>query len=106
MTERVRAQVQTSEMGVLRKIQEVTRLNKVRSSEIRKSLNIEPLLLRIETSQLRWFGPVSRMSQERLPKQALFAKANGEDQLNDLERDEPFTLKILDGIAWDFIQAK
>ena len=45
--------------------------------EIRKSLNIEPLLLRIERSQLRWFGHVSRMPQERLPKQALLAKANG-----------------------------
>ena len=44
---------------------------------IRKSLNIEPLLLRIERSQLRWFGHVSRMPQKRLPKQALHAKANG-----------------------------
>ena len=34
-------------------------------------------LLRIERSQLRWFGQVSRMLQERLPKQALLAKANG-----------------------------
>ena len=30
----------------------------------------------------------------------------GEDQLNDLELDGPITLKILDGAAWDFIQAK
>ena len=58
-------------------IKGVTLFNKVRSSEIRKSLNIEPLLLRIERSQLRWFGNVSRMPQERLPKQALLAKANG-----------------------------
>ena len=49
----------------------------MRSSEIQKSLNIEPLLLRIKRSQLRWFGHVSRMPQERLPKQALLAKANG-----------------------------
>ena len=48
-----------------------------RSTEIRSSLNIEPLLLRIERSQLRWFGDVNRMFQERLPKQALLAKANG-----------------------------
>ena len=58
-------------------IEGVTLFNKVRSSEIRKSLNIEPLLFRIERSQLRWFGHVSRMPQERLPKQALLAKANG-----------------------------
>ena len=77
MTEKVRSQVQASEM-FLQRIEGVTVLfNKVRSSKIRKSLNIEPLLLRIERSQLKWFGHVSRMPQERLPKQALLAKANG-----------------------------
>ena len=78
MTERMRSQVlQAFEMRFLRRIEGVTMFNMMRSSEIRKSLNIEPLLLRIERSQLRWFGHVSRMPQERLPKQALLAKANG-----------------------------
>ena len=77
MTKRVRSQVQASEMRFLRKIEGVTLFNKVHSSEIRKSLNIELLLLRIERSQLRWIGHVSRMTQEKLPKQALLAKANG-----------------------------
>ena len=76
MTERMRSQVQASEMRFLRRIEGDTLFNKVRSSEIRKSLNIEPLLLRIKRSQLRWFGHVSRMPQKRLPKQALHAKAN------------------------------
>ena len=76
MTKRVRSQVQASEMRFLRRIEGVTLFIKMRSSEIRKSLNIEPLLLRIERSQLRWFGHVSKMPQERLPKQALLAKAN------------------------------
>ena len=101
----MRSQVQASEMRFLRRIKGVTLFNKVRSSDIRKSLNIEPLLFRIERSQLRWFGHVSRMPQERLPKQALHAKANGEDQSDDLELDGPITLRILDGIAWDFAQA-
>ena len=77
MTKRMRSQVQASEMRFLRRIEGVTLSNKERSSKNRKSLNIEPLLLRIERSQLRWFGLVSRMPQERLPKQALLAKANG-----------------------------
>ena len=77
MTERMRSQVQASKMRFLRRIEGVTLFNKVRSSDIRKSLNIEPLLLRIERSQLKWFGHVSRMPQERLPKLALLAKANG-----------------------------
>ena len=77
MTERVRSQVQASEIKFSRRIEEVTLFNKVRSSEIRKSLNIKLLLLRIERSQLSWFGHASRMPQERLPKQVLLAKANG-----------------------------
>ena len=73
----MRSQVQASEMRFLRRVEGVTLFNKVRSSEIQKSPNIEPLLLRIEKSQLRWFGHVSRMPQKRLPKQASLAKANG-----------------------------
>ena len=76
MTERMQSQVQASEMRFLRRIEEVTLFNKVGSSEIRKSLNIEPLLLRFKKSQLSWLGYVGRMPQERLPKQALLAKAN------------------------------
>ena len=76
MTERMPSLVQASEMRFLQRIEGVTLFNKVRSSEIRKSLNIEPLLLRIERSQLRWFVRVSRMPQERLSKQTLLAKAN------------------------------
>jgi len=77
MTKRIRSQVQASEMRFLRRIEGVTLFNKMRSSEIRKSLNIKPLLLRIERSQLRWFGHVSRMAHKRLPKQALLAKVKG-----------------------------
>jgi len=55
----------------------VTLLDKVRSCEIRKALNVEPLL-RIERSQLRWFGHVSRrMLHERLARQVLLAKPTG-----------------------------
>ena len=107
MTERVRSPVQASEMRFLRKIEGVTLFNKVRSPEIRKSLNIQPLLLRIERSQLRWFGHVSRMPQERLPKQALLAKANWRRPVRRPKTiDGPITLRILNGTAWDFAQAK
>ena len=63
----------------------------VRSSEIRKSLNIKPLLLRIERSQRRWFVHASRMPHERHPKPALLPKQKGEDQFDDLELDGPIT---------------
>ena len=52
MTERVRSQVQASEMRFLRRIERVTQFKTVQSSEIRKSLTIEPLLLRIKDLSL------------------------------------------------------
>ena len=77
MTERMRSQVQAFEMRFLRRIEGVTLFNMVRHSEIRKSFNIAPLLHLIERSQLRWFGHISSMLREKLPKQALLAKVNG-----------------------------
>ena len=65
-------------MRFLRRIEEVTLFNKVPISEIRSPLNVKLLLLQTERSQLIWFGHVSRMPQERLSKQALLSKANGE----------------------------
>ena len=49
----------------------------VYSSEIRKVLDIKPLVVRNEKSQLTLLGFGSRMHLERLSKQALLAKSNG-----------------------------
>ena len=98
MTERGRSQMQASKMRFLQKIEGVTLFNKVRSSEIRKSLNIEPLLLRIKRSQLRWFGHVSRMPPERLPKQALLAKANGR---RPLRRPRTRWADCIEDLGWN-----
>ena len=61
MTERVRSQAQASEMRFLRRIEGATYLltpfNEVRSSEIQKSLIIEPpLLLQIKDLSLDDFA--------------------------------------------------
>ena len=99
--------MQASEMRFLLRIKGVTLFNKVRSSEIQKSLNIEPLLLRIEKSQLRWFGHVSRNVSGKIPPNKLYLpKQMGEDQLDDLQLDGPITLRILHRIAWDFTLEK
>ena len=98
MTERVRSQVQASKMRFLRRFEGVTLFNKVRSSEIQKSLNIEPLLLRIERSQLRWFGHVNKMPQERLPKQALLARANGKRPVG---RPRTRWTDYIEGLGWN-----
>jgi len=64
MTERVLYQAQAAEMGFLRKVHGFTLHDKVRSCKIRKALNVEPLFLQSERSQLRWFGHLSRISHE------------------------------------------
>jgi len=55
-------------MKFLRRIEGVSLYDEVRSSEIQESQNIEPVFLRVERAQLRWFGHVSRMPQEKLLK--------------------------------------
>ena len=52
MTDRVRSQEQAYKMRILPKTEGVTLFNNVRSSEILKSPNIKPLLLRNERSRL------------------------------------------------------
>ena len=58
-------------MGFLRRISRLTLLDKVKSADIYESLNIESLLLRLERSQLRWYGHVTRISLERTAKKLL-----------------------------------
>ena len=53
ITERVRSRVQADEIGFLQKVRGLSLLDKIKSTDIRQSLNIEPLLIRIERSQLR-----------------------------------------------------
>ncbi|KAI3359537.1 hypothetical protein L3Q82_013940, partial [Scortum barcoo] len=49
----------------------------VRSSVIREELGVEPLLLRIERSQLRWLGHLFRMPPGRLPREVFQACPTG-----------------------------
>ena len=72
INEKVRSRVQAAEMGFLRRISGLTLLDIVKSADIRESVNIESLLLRLERSYLRWYGHVTRMSQERTAKKLLF----------------------------------
>ncbi|KAJ8012365.1 hypothetical protein DPEC_G00041950 [Dallia pectoralis] len=77
MTERTRSRVQAAEMGFLRKVAGLSLRDRVRSSVIREELGVEPLLLCIERSQLRWFGHLVRMPPGRLPKEVFQARPAG-----------------------------
>ncbi|XP_075957732.1 E3 ubiquitin-protein ligase CBL-B-B isoform X1 [Anarhichas minor] len=56
VTERTRSRLQVAEMSFLRRVAGLSLRDRVRSSVIRRDLGVEPLLLRAERSQLRWFG--------------------------------------------------
>ncbi|TWW55930.1 hypothetical protein D4764_09G0009800 [Takifugu flavidus] len=67
MTERTRSRIQAAEMSFLRRVAGLSLRDRVRSSDIREGLGVEPLLLHIERSQLGWLGHLARMPSGRLP---------------------------------------
>ena len=64
-------------MRFLGRISDLILLDKVKSADIRESLNIELLFARLERSQLRWYEHVTRMSQKRTAKKLLCATPIG-----------------------------
>ncbi|XP_051936482.1 uncharacterized protein LOC127610385 [Hippocampus zosterae] len=77
VTERTRSRIQAAEMSFLRRVSGLSLRDKVRSSVIREGLRVEPLLLHIERSQMRWLGHLIRMPPERLPGEVFRACPTG-----------------------------
>ncbi|KAI3375720.1 hypothetical protein L3Q82_003724 [Scortum barcoo] len=77
MTERTRSRIQAAEMSFLRRVAGRSLRDRVRSSVTREELGVEPLLLRIERSQLRWLGHLFRMPPGRLPREVFQACPTG-----------------------------
>ena len=77
MNEKVRSRVQADEMGLLQRMGGLTLLEKVKSADIRESLNIKSQLLQPKRSQLRWYKHVTRMFQERTVKKLLCSTSIG-----------------------------
>jgi len=67
MTERILSQLQAAEMGIWRRVRGMTLRDKARSCKDRRALIFDLFRLRIERSQLRWFGRVSRNTGEENP---------------------------------------
>ena len=72
MTERIRSRIQASEMSFLRRVAGCSLRDRVKSSVTQEELQVEPLLLHIERSQLRWLG-LFRMPPGRLPREVFLA---------------------------------
>ena len=66
------------EMACLRKIEGVTRRDRIRNTEIYNRLNIQhDIIHKIQSKRLRYFGHVSRMRDERYPKIAVNGYVHG-----------------------------
>ncbi|TWW59887.1 hypothetical protein D4764_06G0014170 [Takifugu flavidus] len=77
MTERTRSRVQAAEMCFIRWVAGLSLRDRVRSSAIREELRVEPLLLCVERSQMRWLGHLVRMPPGRLPGEVFRACPSG-----------------------------
>ena len=71
LTSRTKSKVQAAEMKVLRLIKGVTRLDRIRNENIRNELGVEEILKVVERGQLRWYGHVKRMEEDRYPRRFL-----------------------------------
>ena len=70
MTKILRFRVEAAEIYFLRKVAGLSLLDKVETTYICQSVNIERSLLHIERLQLRLYGYVKRMSHEQTKKTA------------------------------------
>ncbi|KAK0137740.1 hypothetical protein N1851_026044 [Merluccius polli] len=77
VTERTRSRVQAAEMSFLRRVAGLSLRDRLRSSVIREELRVDPLLLRVERSQMRWLVHLVRMPPGRLPGEVFRARPTG-----------------------------
>ncbi|TWW62225.1 hypothetical protein D4764_04G0008720 [Takifugu flavidus] len=98
MTERTRSRVQVAEMSFLRRVAGLSLRDRV-SSAIQEDLGVEPLLLRVERSQMRWLGHLVRMPPGRLPGEVFRARLVGDHREDPGHVGETMSLDW-SGNAW------
>ena len=65
LTKRLKSKIQAAEMRILRLIYGVTKRDRIKNDIIRDTLKVTSILTVIERNQLRWFGHVLRMNDNR-----------------------------------------
>ena len=72
-----RSRIQAAEMSFLRRVPGRSLRDRVRNSVTQEELGVEPLLLHIERSQLRWPGHLYRIPPGCLPREVFLACPTG-----------------------------
>lgn len=74
LNKQMKSKLQALEMKYLRGVTGITRKDRIRNDVVRKELCAEPVLKSIEKQQLRWFGHLARMKEERQTKRVWLAR--------------------------------
>ena len=74
---RAKSKLQGEEMRVLRATKGVTQRYRGRNLDVRREQRVEPLQGEMERIQLRWYGHVMRMADNRLPRKYLLWQPSG-----------------------------
>lgn len=77
LTEKLHKKIQVLEMKYLRRTANVTIMDKIRNDDIRERLKIDSVRRYIEKAQLRWWGHMKRVPEERQSRQVWEAKTTG-----------------------------
>ena len=87
--------LQAAEMKFLRSIAGVSKMEKLRSCDIRKKLGVESLHYKIGRDRLRWYGHLRRMNPDRVPRRE-FERARKRESRRGRPR-----AKWEDQVKWD-----
>ena len=71
------SRLEAAEMKVIRTIMGKTRRDRVRSEQLRRELEVTPLIKELQRSSLGWLGHIQRMDAGRIPKVAFEWRPDG-----------------------------
>ena len=77
ITSKIQSKITAAEMKFLRGVKNITKRDRIRSTSIREELKQPELFQNIEKKQLQWYGHVTRMEENRIPKRVHEARPIG-----------------------------